>query len=264
MEHILKWTDPGADQRRLFYYMEGCQLNSYCWAWAISGVVLVVLTIVLGLCTEAKSVLGILVDGRGRTSLTHFQLTMWTVCVLSLISGVFWGRLLSGVDRPLEFDIPTEVIGLMGIAVGSAVATTIAKSAKDNDPEACARIAVPRDGEKPKLAQIFLLEEGTAADEVIDITKFQNFVITVFLGAAYTAVAVHAMGMANPNVESLPGLDAQLLSLLGISHAGYVAGKMPKRSGAPDGHKTLADRIEREQSGSATTSTTTGGKDATG
>lgn len=223
--------------------------STYYWAWAISAVVLLILAICLGLITEARSVLGILIDARGRMSLTHLQLTLWTILILSLISGVFWGRLLSGADKALEFGIPNDVLGLMGIAVGSAVATTITKSAKDNDPEASTRIAVPAEGEKPKLSQIFLLEEGALADEVIDITKFQNLVLTVILVVAYTAVAIDAILPTTPTapLTALPGLAPQFLTLLGISHAGYVLGKLPKQSGVPGGHESLAERNARKQ-----------------
>lgn len=201
------------------------------WAWLISAAVLLVLAICLGLITKAKSVLGILIDTRGRMSLTHLQLTLWTLLILSLISGVFWGRLLSGVDNALEFGIPSEVLGLMGIAVGSAVAAAITKSAKDNDPEAATRIAVPTEGEKPRLSQVFLLEEGALADEVIDITKFQNFVLTVILMVSYAFVAISAIA-ATPTapLTALPGLAPQFLTLLGISNAGYIAASCQSRA----------------------------------
>jgi len=241
-------ADPPLSRQGLGACRRGIVTSIY-WAWAISAGLLLLLSIILGLLTETRSVFGILIDARGRMSLTHLQLTMWTILILSLISGVFWGRLLSGVHKPLEFEVPNEVLGLMGIAVASAVATTITKSAKDNDPEASARIAVPDEGDTPKLSQIFLLEEGALADEVIDITKFQNFVLTVILVVAYTAVSIDAIrptSAAKP-LTALPGLDPHFLTLLGISHAGYIAGKLPKQSGAPGAHTTLADRNQRKQ-----------------
>ena len=218
---------------------------TYYWAWSISAAVLLLLAVVLGLkipkaLAPDVRVLGILVDARGRMSLTHLQLTLWTILVVSLISGAFWGRLLSGVDNALEFGVPSEVLGLMGISVSSAVAATVAKSAKDNDPEASARIAV---GDKPRFSQIFLMEEGALADEVIDITKFQNFAFTIILVLAYLTVAIDAFRSttATTPFSALPGLAPQFLTLLGISNAGYVAGKLPKQSGTPR-TKTLSQR----------------------
>ena len=216
--------------------------STYYWSWAISAAVLLVLAIYLGLKTQIKSVVGILVDARGRVSLTHLQLTLWTILILSLISGAFWGRLLSGVDQALNFAVPSEVLALMGISVGSAVAATITKSAKDNDPAASLRIAVPSVSDKPQLSQIFLLEEGEMADKVIDITKFQNFAFTIILVVAYLAVAIDTFRAATPTtpLAALPGLAPQFLTLLAISNAGYVAGKLPNQSGFPE--TSLADR----------------------
>src|SRR4051794_35249147 len=91
------------------------------------------LAAVLGRAVKpTRSVVGILIDSRGRFSLTHFQLVAWTLVILPLISGVFWGRLLENVDAPLNFEIPSQVLGLLGITIGSSVAAGTVKSAKDN------------------------------------------------------------------------------------------------------------------------------------
>jgi hypothetical protein len=93
------------------------------WAWGISALAMLALAIALGYVVgPGHGALGILVDKRGRFSLTHFQLMVWTVVVLSLISGVFWGRLIEGVSDPLGFSIPAELLGLIGITLGSSVA----------------------------------------------------------------------------------------------------------------------------------------------
>ena len=212
-------------------------------SWIISAVVLLALAWALGrFCTKSGNNLGILLDSRGRMSLTHFQLVVWTVLILSLISGLFFGRWWAGVSDPLGFDIPDQVLGLMGIVTGSAVAATITKSAKDNDPRAASRIPAS-EGSNPRLGQIFTVEEGAMADEVIDITKFQNFAITLVLVAAYTALSIHAIRSTAPEqLMTLPGLPSQFLTLLGISHAGYVAGKLPNQAGLPGGKQTVAGR----------------------
>jgi hypothetical protein len=41
------------------------------------------------------------------------------------------------------------------------------------------RIPVPPDGANPDLAQIFQVDEGALADEVIDTTKPRNFGLTI-------------------------------------------------------------------------------------
>lgn len=87
------------------------------------------------------------------------------------------------------------------------------------------------------------------ADEVIDITKFQNFALTLVLVVAYTALAIHAIRFSPDQaaLTALPDLPSQYLTLLGISHAGYIAGKLPNQTGVPGAHETVAGRNVRRQ-----------------
>lgn len=143
------------------------------WSWVVSAVVILALAAVLGYAVRvARSPLGILIDERGRFSLTHFQLVAWSIVILSLISGVFWGRLIDGVDDPFSFSIPDRVLGLLGITVGSPFASKVANSAKD--AMAGPRIVASSAADRPRLAQIFLLEEGQYADQVVDVTNFRT------------------------------------------------------------------------------------------
>lgn len=202
-------------------------------AWAVSAAVMVTLAIVLGytVVTVGKGPFGILVDSRGRMSLNHLQLTLWTLVIISLISGIFFGRWIGSAD-PLNFEIPGNVLGLLGISAGSAVTTGAVKAAKQ--VTAKKRLATKANtGNPPELGQVFLLEEGEYADQVVDVTKFQNFLFTVVLVTAYVGLAIHAIVNAKVagKVEALPDLKGTFLILLGISHAGYVAGKLPSQAG---------------------------------
>jgi hypothetical protein len=218
-------------------------VSSIYWSWAISAIVISGLAAVLGFAVvPGRGVFGILVDRRGRFSLTHFQLVAWTIVVLSLISGVFWGRLVDGVDDPLSFSIPDNVLGLLGITLGSSIATSVVKSAKDQT--AGERIAASNSVDRPHFAQIFLQEEGAFADKVIDIAKFQNFIITLVLLVAYVALAIQTINDATSAAEvtGLPDFSGTFLTLLGISHATYVAGKLPTQQGPATG-LTVENRL---------------------
>ena len=72
---------------------------------------------------------------------------------------------------------------------------------------------------------------------MVDITKFQNFVITVVLVLGYIGLAVHTITAAGyaTKVTALPGFSGTFLVLLGISHAAYLAGKLPSPAGQPTG-----------------------------
>jgi hypothetical protein len=81
----------------------------------------------------------------------------------------------------------------------------------------------------PFFGQVFLVEEGAMADEVVDVTKFQSFLITIVLVVAYVAMAIHAIVHAKTAnaVIALPDISGTFLVLLGISYAGYEEAPPP-------------------------------------
>ena len=200
-------------------------MTTFLIAWIVAALVLLVLAAWIGQ-RATGSVLGILIDARGRYSLTHFQIVLWTIVILSSAIGVLVDK---GWD-PKGFTIPPTLLGLMGISMGSAVLTTGVKAAKDT-PGSSAVVArvgqavTMRDGTVKTFAasvsQIWLQEEGGFADQVVDITKFQNFIFTLVVLGFYIAIA--------RTVNGLPNLPPNVVALIGISHAGYVGGKIPNK-----------------------------------
>ncbi|MFE4756057.1 hypothetical protein ACFRIB_38500 [Streptomyces mirabilis] len=103
------------------------------WAIIISWVVSAVLIVVIGVWVGWRvtgHVSGLLIDARGRYSLTHLQVALWTIVIMSVVSGTAAGRICHALP-PLDFDIPGEVLAVMGISLGSGVLTTAAKTNKD-------------------------------------------------------------------------------------------------------------------------------------
>lgn len=236
--------------------------------WALSAGVLLASAAWLG-ARVRKSGWGIFVDSRGRFSLTQMQLVLWTVVVLSLIVGVFVGRLLDGPARAagaLNFTIPNELLLVMGISIGSAAISTAIKTNKDTEtsstPDRPAVATRELTEQRPRPAQAVMVEEGGAADQAIDIGKFQNFWFTLILIAAYVATAIAAItDAAVPSmITELPGFDATFVTLLGISHAGYLAGKIPDKPGIPG---TMIDFSPKRAPVGAPITITAGGKNLT-
>jgi hypothetical protein len=223
-------------------------------AWAASALALLALAMTLGMrLRPSRGPLGILIDARGRYSLTHLQIVVWSIVVLSLVSGLFWGRLVDGVPDPLGFSIPDQVLGLLGISAGSAVTAMAVKAGKDATPTGRSRVAASSMAlDPPRFSQVFLMEEGACADHVIDVTKFQNFIITLTLVVAYVAMGVDMIARADrpAQLTALPTFSGTLLALLGISHGAYVAGKLPSQAGTPPG-LTMENRRESAEQLSA-------------
>jgi hypothetical protein len=228
--------------------LQNVSVNTFDLIWAISGIVLILLTILISRAT-GKGWKGILIDERGRYSLNRLQLVMWTLLVLSTFLGMFFTSVISSDSKALAanidiaFSIPPTLLVLMGISIGSATAAGAVKNSKDMDPNvnvpkagmvepspAARAQAIASGAPTPnavplpaKLSQVFLAEEGSQMDKVIDVSKFQNFWFTIALG--FTYIVLVAM-LPKP---SYPVFSPTALWLLGVSHAGYVAGKMPTK-----------------------------------
>lgn len=203
--------------------------------WISAALILVVAAGLLGKLTIKRGLLGVLIDDRGRYSLTQFQLVLWTIVVLSLICGVVAGRLVLGDGSALGFAIPNELLVVMGISMGSTAAAATIKASKDAaNPE---RVAASNAEDRPRFSQILLREEGDLADQIVDITKFQNFWLTLLLVGSYVSLAISEIRAhaSITDLQALPGFSGTLATLLGISHAGYLAGKLPNGKGTPQG-----------------------------
>jgi hypothetical protein len=201
-------------------------------SWVVSAMIIVGLAAWAGYGARKKCV-GILIDNRGRFSLNHLQIVMWTVLILSAVMGLFVARFHAGEANLLGFSIPEELLVLMGISVGSATVGGAAKSAKDATAARIARVGtgtlkLSNGATKDitaKFSQIFLEEEGDMADQAVDVTKFQNFMFTLLTGIAFVVLACKQTTM-----QGLPPLSKEMLWLLGISHGGYIGGKLPTKS----------------------------------
>jgi hypothetical protein len=191
--------------------------------WIGSFVVLAGLAILFTKKTAKDGVPGALLDGRGRLSLSQLQMMLWTLIVLSLLVAVVMIRLLKGVDDPLGVHIPEELLIAMGISLGSGALATAIKAGKD------VRKVPIKEKNQPRLSQLYYVEEGQTTQDFVDVTRLQNFLMTVIVLIFYVAVAWIFLG-AHPDaatLTALPGFDGTLVTLFGISHAAYVTGKMP-------------------------------------
>jgi hypothetical protein len=219
---------------------EGGTMRPVFIAWAVAAGVLILAMVATGRLSNG-SYLGILRDSRGRYSLSQLQVLIWTAVLLSLVVGVFVGRVVGdATGGPLGFDIPNSVLALLGISVGSTVTARATKAGKN--VRRPTRVAASGPEDPPRLGQVVLVEEGKLADKIVDVTKFQSLWITLILVAAYIAMAVTQIRKAASVSEltSLPDVAGTFVTFLAISHAGYLAGKLPDQAGVPDG-KVLLD-----------------------
>ena len=224
-------------------------MTALWWSWGISALLIVALGVWAGRAATGQFA-GILIDTRGRYSLTRLQISLWTVVVVSLLVGVLVGRAtVAGVD-PLGFSIPDTLLAALGISLASGLGSITIKAYKNRSradyvaasPPAAETARPAGDvavGLGPRLAQLVLVEEGQDADVKVDITKFQNLLFTMFLIGAYVVVTVQAFRGKGPppaingpaDIATLPDFNATFITLLLISHGAYLIGKLPNRGG---------------------------------
>ena len=116
-----------------------------------------------------------------------------------------------------------------------AVQTAATDRAVEAAKKAEAAQAAVANSWKPRFVQIFMQEQGEYADEVVDVTKFQNFLLTVVLVIAYIGSVLAAIHHAKSaqDFNALPGFQTTFLTLLAISHGAYITGKAIPQQGDP-------------------------------
>ena len=157
-------------------------------------------------------------------SLSKFQLIAWTaVAVFGYVylflcrNYVQWNSSLP----PLPDNLPT----LLGISAGTTVAAigiTVNRGSKGAGPL------------HPSLAD-FISTGGLVAGE-----RFQFFIWTLVGCMGFVGVILHADPAA---LTQLPTIDGNLLTLMGISSAGYLAGKLVRQPGPIIDLITITDVI---------------------
>ena len=198
---------------------------------------------------------GILVDQSNRISLSRFQISCWTLLVLSALFSAGLANVLCLLaptcanpdvrQGALDITIDPTLWGLLGLATLSAVAApaitnlqragqTCATGEMEEALRFRQQLSTPplRDGavlhkQSPRDARwIDMLNGDVAGAACVDIAKLQQLLITTLVLAVYgTELASLFAGPKVQFITALPPLSTGLLSLCTISHAGYLANK---------------------------------------
>ena len=187
---------------------------------------------------------GALIDDRNKISLSRFQLVLWTIIILSsfIVAAVL--NITYRIPQPLSINIPQQLWFLMGISTTSLIGSSLIKSAKKNgdpDPQEAGdtlkalaasgnvgatskgKLIVNLSPDDATWGDLFKGEElGNGAH--LDVGKVQMFFFTLILALAYCVCIASDFHGASA-ITAFPSLDQGMITLLGISHAGYLANK---------------------------------------
>lgn len=191
---------------------------------------------------------GVVIDERNVISLSRFQMVAWTVIVLSAYFAGALCNLAIGNDDPLQISIPAQLWILMGISTTSLVGSPLILSTKKaKNPAEEERKTVfellSKQGDtkdtldnkglvvinttpaKARWSDMFTGEEtGNAAH--LDLSRIQMFFFTLIVALAYAIAIANMFIQSDSNgITTMPTLDESMLSLIAISHGGYLVAK---------------------------------------
>jgi hypothetical protein len=165
---------------------------------------------------------GVLIDDRHRITLGRLQMLLWTVLVLSAYMAAALANIGRESASPLSVDIPSELWLTMGISTASLIAAPAALSYKERrEPGRVHGWPTEQDS---RFSDLFRGEE-VADREHLDLGKVQMFLFTVVLVLGYGLAVGDMLGESQGAFTALPALDEGVVTLLAISHAGYLTRK---------------------------------------
>jgi hypothetical protein len=186
---------------------------------------------IISLATIGYSIMearwGLLIDGRNKVSLSKLQMVLWTIVVISGLLAATVFNLANGVKSPLDIVIPPDLWFLMGITTVALVGSPIIKSEKQEKD----LLLTNKNAVEAKFSDIFRGEENDNTGR-LDLGKVQMFYITIIILLAYT-IQLATSFVVNPedptkpvtSVLAFPIISTGMVTLLGISNAGYLGYK---------------------------------------
>jgi hypothetical protein len=172
---------------------------------------------------------GLLIDERNKMSLSRLQMVLWTLVILSGLLTIALSNIGRSSPTPLAIAVPTQVWLLLGISTTSLVGSPLLKSNKMRQ----GKIKVREDLHEAEVADLFRGEETTNCN-TLDLARVQMFFFTLVLVLAYAVLLGSLFIKITGVIGSLPDIDPSMTTLLGISHAGYLANKAIPHPEAPE------------------------------
>lgn len=214
---------------------------------ALTMLLFFLLLVVLGLRNTGR-VFGVLISERKVMSLSRFQITIWTLLILSAFLFVSLQRIADPtVLDPFAITLDWKLWALLGISTGSFVGAGMVSSVKKmKEPDGKATKEVAAFFKEPE-SQVSENREGilyandTTADATfldvlqgdelkntayVDLSKVQMLLFTIVTVVAYGAALFSWVNSNDPaELVVFPELSEGLITILGISHAGYLGNK---------------------------------------
>ena len=230
---------------------------SRLWAWLVILILMIIFIVIVGHGVTGLTS-GLLIDRRNKMSLSRFQMILWTVIILSGYFAAALCNLSEAYDDPLSIALQPMLWTLMGISTASLVGSPLIKSTKESkNPDADQKdtalqvvatqkgvdtdklktsglgtsglLMVNTSPDKASLSDMFATEETGNAGH-LDLAKVQMFFFTIVLALSYAVALASMFTEPSRDILELPNLSEGMITLLGISHGGYLVNKATPHS----------------------------------
>jgi len=181
---------------------------------------------------------GFLLDDRNKYSLSQLQVVAWTMVIVSSMATIVLAY------GSLNIALTGELLALMGISLASLGGSLVIKGQQANSEptktdtagapqvdgvELQGRLAKNHADTQARWSDIFkaeIFEE--AVTNKLDFGKFQLFLVTLILVVGYVLILFNTDFEQPDGSYKLPELSKEVVTLLAISHAGYLGIKVSK------------------------------------
>jgi hypothetical protein len=166
----------------------------------------------------------LLTDEHNRWSLSRLQLVAWTVLVLSTFWAMSLTRLFGHAVDPLALNVDNNLWLLLGISGTSSVASPLILARKQTAAQGIVDRPRSVGVDSGSLRDLFRGEDVGNAN-VVDIGRVQMAFFTFVCLCTYFLACWRALATQAHDAVVFPPVSSDLVALLGISHATYLANK---------------------------------------
>jgi hypothetical protein len=185
----------------------------------VSIVAVIIYILIFGLIlaiighSKGLGYLGLIVDERGKYSLSRLQALLWTFLIGAAYIGI-------AAETAKFIGVPDNLLALMGVSLGSAVASQAIKSNKIDQNT----VAANTNDSVPAKFMDMVSEEEINYENRLSLGKFQMLIWTFVSLAIYIIILIKSR---SSNLTELPDVTFTMVELMGISQATYLFHKIP-------------------------------------
>jgi len=193
---------------------------------------------------------GVVIDERNRYSLSRLQMLAWTTLLVASLYTLFLANAIRGdaAQSIMKIEIDLNLLVAAGFSLASSVAAPMALSRKADTPSAArdlekmsTRLTAEQNLSRPAAAVGRVVVKGTVDDArladlfrgedvqnagIVDMSRLQMLLVSAVVILGYCVLMVVHFGSDKLQLHSLPAFSPTVLTLILISHSGYLAGKV--------------------------------------